>query len=243
MRPRDRRCGSLAAAEALPRRESRSGDATEWIRETMRLVGDLFSYVWSGRDNNCNSYVLAGVLKGDRHVLIDPGHVTTPALREPGLQSLFERMEDDGIDPTAIGLVLLTHFHPDHSEAANVLREKTRALVALHEAEADLYSSFGGKLDLLLGEGDLDLGTESPVRLTVFHSPGHSPGHATFLLGARKSADRRRPDLLSEHWACGSSRRGRQGAEEQHQQIVGAGHRIRALRPSLRPFGGHRGCG
>ncbi|MBW1686315.1 MAG: MBL fold metallo-hydrolase [Deltaproteobacteria bacterium] len=146
----------------------------------MRLVGDLFSYVWSGKDNNCNSYVLAGVLTGDRHVLIDPGHVTTPALREPGLQSLFERMEEDGLDPTAIGLVLLTHFHPDHSEAANVIREKTRALVALHEAEVDLYSSFGGKVDLLLGEGDLDLGTEAPVQLTVFHSPGHSPGHTTF---------------------------------------------------------------
>ena len=145
----------------------------------MRLVGDLFSYVWSGRDNNCNSYVLAGVLKDDRHVVIDPGHVTTPALREPGLQSLLGRMEADGIDPTAIGLVLLTHCHPDHSEAANVLREKTRALVALHEAEADLYSAFGGKVDLFLGEGELDLGTESPLRLTVFHSPGHSPGHTT----------------------------------------------------------------
>ena len=143
----------------------------------MRLLGDLFSYVWSGRDNNCNSYVLAGVLTGDRHVVIDPGHVTTPALREPGLQRLLERMEADGIDPTAIGLVLLTHFHPDHSEAANALREQTRALVALHEAEADLYSAFGGKLDLLLREGDLELGTESPVQLTVFHSPGHSPGH------------------------------------------------------------------
>ncbi len=145
----------------------------------MRLLGELFSYVWSGRDNNCNSYVLAGVLTGDRHVVIDPGHVTTPALQEPALQRLCERMEADGVDPTAIGLVLLTHCHPDHSEAANVLRERTGALVALHEAEADLYARFGGKVDLFLGEGDLELGTQSPVQLEVFHSPGHSPGHTT----------------------------------------------------------------
>ena len=59
----------------------------------MRLVGDLFAYVWSGRDNNCNSYVLARVLNDDRHVVIDPGHVTTPALREAGL----ERLHEDGV--------------------------------------------------------------------------------------------------------------------------------------------------
>jgi len=145
----------------------------------MHLVAALFSYVWQGRDNNCNSYVLAGVLRDDRHVLIDPGHVTTPALREPGLESLCERMDADGIDPGAIGLVLLTHCHPDHSEAANALRERSGALVALHEAEADFYAGFGGKLDLLLGEGDLELGGKSPARLEVFHSPGHSPGHTT----------------------------------------------------------------
>jgi glyoxylase-like metal-dependent hydrolase (beta-lactamase superfamily II) len=145
----------------------------------MRLVGDLFAYVWSGRDNNCNSYVLAGALKDKRHVVIDPGHVTTPALREAGLQSLREEMEKDGIDPGAVGLVLLTHCHPDHSEAANVIREETRALVALYQAEAEIYSRFGGVADLFIGEGNLDLGAESPVQLTVFHSPGHSPGHTT----------------------------------------------------------------
>jgi glyoxylase-like metal-dependent hydrolase (beta-lactamase superfamily II) len=145
----------------------------------MRLVDDLFAYVWRGKDNNCNSYLLAGALADDRHVLIDPGHVTTPAVGEAGLRSLYERMAEDDLDPAAIGLVLLTHFHPDHSEAAKEIRDETGALVALHEAEAGLYSMLGGTVDLFLSEGDLDLGTESSVRLRVFHSPGHSPGHTT----------------------------------------------------------------
>ena len=34
-------------------------------------------------------------------------------------------------------------------------------------------------MDLFLGEGELDLGTESKIRIIVFHSPGHSPGHTT----------------------------------------------------------------
>jgi len=145
----------------------------------MRLVGDLFAYLWSGRDNNCNRYVLAGVLKEGRHVVIDPGHVKTPALREAGLENLRDEMGRDGLDPDAIGLVLLTHCHPDHSEAARVIREKTGALVAIHEAEAAIYARFGGTVDLFLGEGSLALGTESPLELQVFHSPGHSPGHTT----------------------------------------------------------------
>ncbi len=115
----------------------------------------------------------------NRHVVIVPGHVTPPALQEPGLQRLHERMEEDGIDPTATGLVLLTHCHPDHSEAAGAIREQTRALVAIHEAEAEVYSRLGGTADLFVAEGNLDLGTETPVQLTVFHSPGHSPGHTT----------------------------------------------------------------
>jgi glyoxylase-like metal-dependent hydrolase (beta-lactamase superfamily II) len=130
--------------------------------------------------------VFAGALKEDRHVVIDPGHVTTPALGEAGLQGLRDEMERDGIDPDAIGLVLLTHCHPDHSEAASVIREQTGALVAIHEAEAGIYSQLGGTVDLLLGEGNLDLGTDSPVRLTVFHSPGHSPGHTTIYWPAEK---------------------------------------------------------
>jgi len=145
----------------------------------MRLVGDLFAYVWQGRDNNCNHYLLAGALQGGKHVVIDPGHVRTPVLWEAGLQGLRDEMASDGLDPAAIGLVLLTHCHPDHSEAARVIREETGALVAIHQIEAGIYSRLGGTVDLFLGEGNLDLGTESPVQLSVFHSPGHSPGHTT----------------------------------------------------------------
>jgi glyoxylase-like metal-dependent hydrolase (beta-lactamase superfamily II) len=67
-----------------------------------------------------------------------------------------------------------------------VIREETGALVAIHEAEAGIYSQLGGKVDLFLGEGNLDLGRESPVQLEVFHSPGHSPGHTTFYWAQEK---------------------------------------------------------
>src|SRR4030042_7056062 len=105
----------------------------------MKLVGNLYAYVWQGNDNNCNSYVFARALKDERHLLIDPGHIVTPFYREPGLEILAKEMAGDGIDASAIGLVVLTHAHPDHSEAAKVIREQCRALVALHKPDEPLY--------------------------------------------------------------------------------------------------------
>lgn len=145
----------------------------------MRLVGSLHTYVWQAKDNNCNSYVFAGVLNDGGHLLIDPGHVVTPMYREPGLASVLKGMKDDGLDPNKIGLVALTHAHPDHCEGAMELKQRTGALVALNRAEKSLYERLYGRADVYLEEGDLVLGQRDQLRLKVFHSPGHSPGHIT----------------------------------------------------------------
>ena len=145
----------------------------------MRLINNLYAYVWQGNDNNCNSYLFTNVLKNNGHLLVDPGHITTPSYREPGLGRLAKEMEGDGIDAGAIGLVLLTHSHADHCEAGRVLREENGALVALNEADEEMYKRLGGKVDIYLEEGELVLGEDNQLRLSIFHSPGHSPGHIT----------------------------------------------------------------
>jgi len=152
----------------------------------MKLVGNLYAYIWQGNDNNCNSYLFTDVLKDDRHLLIDPGHITTPFYREPGLDTLVKEIENDGIDPGAIGLIVLTHAHPDHCEAAETVKQRCGALVALNEADRDLYERFGGKIDVYLQEGQLVLGQENQLRLDIFHSPGHSPGHITLYWPEQK---------------------------------------------------------
>ena len=90
----------------------------------MKLVGNLYAYVWQGSDNNCNTYVFAQALNDGRHLVIDPGHVNTPFYQEQGLGRLLKEMEGDGIAGATIGLVILTHAHPDHCEAASAIREK-----------------------------------------------------------------------------------------------------------------------
>ena len=153
----------------------------------MKLVSNLYAYLWQGSDNNCNTYLFANILDKDRHVIIDPGHVTTPFYRESGLDRLAKEMERDGLKAEAIGLVILTHSHPDHCEAAKLIREKNGALVALHKADEEMYKRLGGRIDLYLEEGELELGKESQkIKLNIYHSPGHSPGHITIYWPEQK---------------------------------------------------------
>lgn len=138
----------------------------------MKLVKNLYAYLWQGRDNNCNTYLFANILDEGKHAIIDPGHVTTPSYREPSLERLFNEMKKDGISPGTIGLIILTHSHPDHCEAAETIKERYQARVALHKAEEGWYRMLGG-IDFYLEEGELELGKE---KFKIYHTPGHSPG-------------------------------------------------------------------
>ena len=90
------------SSESTPLGES--GDDTGG--GVMKLRDDLYLYLWEDPyENNCNSYVIAGEVT----VLIDPGH-------SRHLESLFRRMEEEGLSSDAIDLIIPTHGHPDHLE-------------------------------------------------------------------------------------------------------------------------------
>jgi glyoxylase-like metal-dependent hydrolase (beta-lactamase superfamily II) len=165
----------------------------------MRLVNNLYYYIWEGRGNNCNTYLFANVLRGDRpHVLIDPGHVVNE-LSERCLERLLQEMSKDGFQPEDVGLIINTHSHIDHCEANLAVVDRSRAkpsrskaqqaLIALHKEEDEYRKTSGRLLTRMLGkevefepsfylqEGELNLGKEeSKLVLQVFHTPGHSPG-------------------------------------------------------------------
>ena len=161
--------------------------------EQMRLVDNLYCYIWTGRGNNCNSYLWADVLGNDRpHVLIDPGHVVNE-LDERCLDHLLSAMERDGFKAADIGLIINTHSHPDHCQANEAVVERSmagakRALIAFHQEEAEYQRAVGEFLagflgkgvkfeaDVYLKEGNLNLGEEKGISLDILHTPGHSPG-------------------------------------------------------------------
>lgn len=152
----------------------------------MKLEKDLYAYLWQNAyENNCNTYVI----HGETTVLIDPGH-------SRHLNRLFTQMEEDGISPEDVDLVIITHSHPDHCEGLEAFLDKP-VKIAMGQEEAR-YLLEGGKvlfemmgkplpkfrIDFYLKEGDLHLGKKA---LNIYQSPGHSPGSLSIYWPERKT--------------------------------------------------------
>lgn len=152
----------------------------------MKLDTDLYAYTWkSMQENNCNSYLIGG----DMPILIDPGH-------QHLVENLIKNMRKDGFDPQDVRVVLTTHIHPDHFEAAQTFAGPGVS-IALHQEEEkfmeevgrEFYRSFGMekpeiKVDFYLQEGDLQIGGK---KFQVLHTPGHSPGSITLYWPEKKA--------------------------------------------------------
>jgi hydroxyacylglutathione hydrolase len=150
----------------------------------MKLIENLYAYVWQGNDNNCNTYLIANAAE-NRHIIVDPGHIRTPFYREPGLENLNKQIQADGLNLADIGLVLLTHGHPDHVEAAVPIRDKSKARIAIHSADENMAGI--RPIDISLTEGELKLESGKSTGLQIYHSPGHSAGHVTVYLPLLKA--------------------------------------------------------
>jgi hydroxyacylglutathione hydrolase len=78
----------------------------------------------------------------------------------------------------AVAAILITHGHGDHVGALDAVRRRTGAPVYMHPEDAE---SAGIADYEPLGDGeDLPLAGEN---LYVLHTPGHSPGSVTFVVG------------------------------------------------------------
>lgn len=163
----------------------------------MRLTDLFYAYFWQGYGNNCNSYIY----RGKQLILIDPGHI----LNESGercLETLTGLISADGIDLQEIELILCTHGHPDHVEAAGVIREQSGARIGIHRQDAFFLEALEQRAratgaqeipslapDFYLQAGELNLGPpeEGGDLIRVIETPGHSPGALCFYFPEEKA--------------------------------------------------------
>lgn len=152
----------------------------------MELAPNLHAFLWRDtRVNNCNAYLITGGVP----ILVDPGHAAY-------LRGVEEELALLRMSARDVGLVFLTHGHPDHLEGAAAF-SSLPARVTIHEEEAAFVASRHNSLyraqglnppevtfDFFLREGDLRVGDHA---FQVLHSPGHSPGSVCLYWPERKA--------------------------------------------------------
>jgi glyoxylase-like metal-dependent hydrolase (beta-lactamase superfamily II) len=146
------------------------------MTEIIELQDDI---IFIRRDwMNSNSVLI----KGRENVLVDSGYVSS-------MSQTLSQLQECGVNPEKIGLVVNTHFHSDHVGANLAIQELSGATIAGNELEANLVNAgdrwinwldfFGQEAPgyhvgrVLTGGQTVMLG---PYEFRVIDTPGHSPG-------------------------------------------------------------------
>lgn len=140
----------------------------------MKLLDDFYVYPWmSMQENNGNTVFIDGEVP----TLIDPGHTQL-------FSHVIQGAAQDRASIDKVKLIVCTHAHPDHMEAAGRFDAGVVRAIGRKEHEylqgegKDLFMMTGCQMpatpfQLLLDEGSLYLGKK---RFRVIWTPGHSPG-------------------------------------------------------------------
>ncbi len=168
-------------------------------------VKKLLAANFMSTEQATNHFTTIVVNTGQKLVLIDTGFNNSGA---PTTGQMGANLAAAGIDPKQIDTVLISHFHPDH---INGLRSKEGALVypnaevVVPTADWDFYmddSRMGatpeaGRGAFLVARRvfspiakDLrrfEIGKEAVPGITAIASPGHTPGHVSFIVSSGTS--------------------------------------------------------
>jgi hydroxyacylglutathione hydrolase len=144
----------------------------------------------AGRRLGVNVYLLDG---GKEFLLIDIGYLDT-------VEEIIELIRRMDFNLSTCKMIIATHADADHIQGLARAKEILKTKVAAHPLsvaplesadEVQTYASIKAqgielpltpcKIDILLNEGDTI--AVGDLRLKVWHTPGHTPGHLSFKMG------------------------------------------------------------
>ncbi len=150
----------------------------------MKISENLFMYPEQGTMDS-NTYVITG----EPGIIIDPGN-------DHYLASLVRLMEQDGIAPDDVGMIVNTHLHGDHCGANEGFKDYSGARIALHPVQKENYRTVVVEAARLFGmppdefdEDELIEGNTMTVGdgiIDLIPAPGHSPDSICYYLRAEK---------------------------------------------------------
>lgn len=127
-----------------------------------------------------NAYLLTNEQTGES-LVIDPGMQPEPLL--------------EAVDQEKVTAILLTHAHLDHIGGLNELRQQTKAPVYIHPLEQSWLrdpqlngSGYFGLEPIVCEPAEHELSDGQTLHVAgfnirVLHTPGHSPGSCSFVIG------------------------------------------------------------
>lgn len=150
----------------------------------MKVFDGLHAFIWKSMSaNNCNSYLIDGPAR----VLIDPGHIQL-------FEHVASKLRELGIQLSDIDLVIATHAHPDHFEAASLFKDlPARFAISAEDWKMieEIARYMGPSFDLDAYRPDFFLGSGNLVvkgiELEVIFTPGHSGGSVTLYQPGKKA--------------------------------------------------------
>jgi metallo-beta-lactamase class B len=183
--------GGGGQAQATPARDT-------WYAPPVKVFDNLY-YV------GMTEYSAWAVTTSDGIIVIDPlFHYSVEEEIVGGLKKL-------GLDPSRIRYVVVSHAHQDHVAGAAFLQERG-ARVVMSAADWDFLASDPGKWpkakrDMVATDGQkLTLGDTT---LTLYHTPGHTPGTISTVIPLRDGTNRHTAILWGGtgfNWRGGSPR-------------------------------------
>jgi hydroxyacylglutathione hydrolase len=147
----------------------------EYYREgdiTVIKVGPLKPY-------SNNAYVVADTAARDAMLIDMPADADDDEGKTAASGArVISALSDAALKGAKVRSIVATHWHPDHWMSYDNIRAATGAPVAVYEHEIKVPAE---RIDQKLSDGqELRCGS---ARLRVIHTPGHTPGSISLLLG------------------------------------------------------------